>query len=66
MLFLWPVKEYDGGTRLVGLKLDKNRQGTKPRFGLHFNGAHQRWHESAEPLAEHGVVSQKSSRKGYE
>jgi len=66
VLFLWPVKEYEGGARLVGLKLDKNRQGTKPRFGLHFNGAHQRWAESTEPLAEHGVLGQKTAHKGYE
>ena len=66
VMFLWPVREYEGGARLVGLKLDKNRQGTKPRFGMHFNGAHQRWAESTEPLAEHGVVSQKATRKGYE
>ncbi len=62
VLFLWPVKEYDGGSRLVGLKLDKNRQGQKPRFGLHFNGAHQRWHESTEALQEPG----ETKRRGFE
>lgn len=67
VMFLWPVKEYEGGARLVGVKLDKNRQGTKPRFGLHFNGAHQRWHESIDLLAETTAAPIRTTKRtGYE
>lgn len=66
VMFLWPDREYEGGARLVGFKLDKNRQGPKPRFGLHFNGAHQRWHESTELLSEPGGVTGKAGKKGFE
>ncbi len=50
VMFLWPVRELESGARLVGLKLEKNRQGIKPRFGMHFDGAVQRWAESAESI----------------
>jgi len=46
VLFLWPLREYEGGAKLVGLKVDKNRGGRLARFAMDFNGAHQRWHES--------------------
>lgn len=50
VLFLWPYREpaSEGASRLVGCKLEKNRQGSKPRFLLDFQGAHQRWGESVE------------------
>jgi replicative DNA helicase len=52
VMFLWPHRERDlaseGSSRLVGCKLEKNRQGSKPRFLLDFHGAHQRWGESLE------------------
>lgn len=46
VMFLWPIDDGSTGTRLVGIKLDKNRQGPKPRFGLDFTGSQQRWAES--------------------
>jgi replicative DNA helicase len=50
VMFLWPAVEYPGGSKLVGIKLEKNRQGKKGRFGLDFDGAHQRWVESSDEL----------------
>lgn len=50
VLFLWPVREMDEGARLVGLGIEKNRQGRCGSLGLHFQGNYQRWHESAEPI----------------
>lgn len=40
-MMLWRI-----GERLVGLKLEKNRQGRLGRVGLDFEGAVQRWGES--------------------
>jgi replicative DNA helicase len=50
--FLWPAKKGDENesSRLLGLKLEKNRQGRRGRLALRFIGAHQRWHESEESL----------------
>lgn len=45
VMFLWPVREFDSH-RIVGLGLDKNRQGRCGEFGLDFHGATQRWTES--------------------
>jgi replicative DNA helicase len=60
VIFLWPAKEYETGSKLVGCKLDKNRQGVKGRFLLDFHGGHQRWGESTvdfESLAPAGKTS---------
>lgn len=47
VMFLWPVREFEGeGRRILGLGVDKNRQGKKGEFGLDFFGAFQRWSES--------------------
>ena len=47
VMFLWPVREFEGeGRRILGLGVDKNRQGKKGEFGLDFYGALQRWSES--------------------
>lgn len=47
VMFLWPVREFEGeGRRILGLGVDKNRQGKKGEFGLDFYGAYQRWSES--------------------
>jgi replicative DNA helicase len=48
--FLWPVREEEHGPRLIGMKLEKNRQGRKGRFGLAFEGAVQWWGESEEDI----------------
>lgn len=45
VMFLWPVAQHATHS-LVGCKVDKNRSGQKGRFGLHFEGALQRWSES--------------------
>lgn len=60
VMFLWPAKEYETGSKLVGCKLDKNRQGVKGRFLLDFHGGHQRWGESTldfDSLAPAGKAS---------
>jgi replicative DNA helicase len=47
VMFLWPVRELAAeGRRIVGLGVDKNRQGKKGELGLDFFGAMQRWRES--------------------
>jgi replicative DNA helicase len=51
VMFLWPVREFPGGAKLIGLGLDKNRQGRCGDVALHFDGSVQRWAESTESLA---------------
>jgi replicative DNA helicase len=47
VMFLWPVREFDGeGRRILGLGVDKNRQGRLGDVGLDFYGDVQRWGES--------------------
>ena len=47
VMFLWPVREFENeGPRIVGLSVEKNRQGKKGEFGLDFFGSFQRWRES--------------------
>lgn len=50
VMFLWPVRELSGGDQLIGLGLDKNRQGRHGDLGLHFVGSMQRWGQSTESL----------------
>ena len=45
-MFLWPVRDFDNGHRLVGLSIGKTRQGRMGEFGLDFDGDVQRWAES--------------------
>lgn len=45
VMFLWPVREL-GDSRIVGLGVDKNRQGRTGETALEFFGATQEWHES--------------------
>ena len=46
-MFMWPVREFEGeGRRIIGLGIDKNRQGRLGEFGLDFYGDTQRWNES--------------------
>lgn len=53
VIFLWPVRDlsHDGAHKLVGCAIAKNRSGQRGRFGLDFQGAHQRWHESMEDVS---------------
>ena len=47
VMFLWPVREFEAeGRRIIGLGIDKNRQGRLGEFGLDFYGDTQRWGES--------------------
>lgn len=62
VLFLWPVKELENGHKLVGLGIDKNRQGAKAEIALHFNGAHQQWHQSTERLDQPQTSKPQTSR----
>ena len=47
VMFLWPIRDLDGeGRKLIGLGIDKNRQGRLGDVGLDFHGDTQRWSES--------------------
>jgi len=47
VLFLWPVREFENeGRKILGLGLDKNRQGRLGEIGLDFYGDTQRWEQS--------------------
>ena len=47
VLFLWPVREFENeGRRILGLGVDKNRQGRLGEIGLDFYGDTQRWSQS--------------------
>lgn len=46
VLFLWPVREF-GDRRILGLGVEKNRQGRTGEFALEFEGAVHRWEESS-------------------
>lgn len=47
VMFLWPVRELKSeGRRIIGLGIDKNRQGRLGEVGLDFHGDTQRWGES--------------------
>lgn len=47
VMFLWPVREFESeGRRILGLGIDKNRQGRTGEVGLDFYGDTQRWSES--------------------
>lgn len=55
VMFLWPVREFSDH-RIVGLGVDKNRQGRLGQVGLDFFGDVQRWTQSTadinpEPMA---------------
>jgi replicative DNA helicase len=47
VLFLWPVREFEPeGRKILGLGIDKNRQGRLGEIGLDFFGDTQRWEQS--------------------
>lgn len=47
VMFLWPVRDFESeGRRILGLGVDKNRQGRLGDVGLDFYGDTQRWGES--------------------
>ncbi|PUE15494.1 DnaB-like helicase C-terminal domain-containing protein [Limnohabitans sp. WS1] len=47
---LWPVREFEGGAKLIGMTLAKNRIGRTGDVSLHFEGKFQHWGESTESL----------------
>lgn len=47
---LWPVKEFEGGAKLIGMTLAKNRIGRTGDVALHFEGRFQHWGMSTESL----------------
>ncbi len=51
VMFLWPVSDVDAhGRRLLGLGIDKNRQGRLGEIGLDFDGDTQRWEQSSKDI----------------
>ncbi len=66
VLMLWPLRDLDGGGRLVGAALEKNRQGQRGEVALDFRGAVQRWAVSSEPVrAESDEQAQPAKRRGF-
>ena len=59
VMFLWVVREHEvEGRRIIGLGVDKNRQGRLGDLGLDFYGDTQRWGESTadiRPPSRNGV-----------
>lgn len=64
VMFLWPVRELEGGAKLIGFGIDKNRQGRTGDFGLHFTGGYQSWFESTENIHQE-TGQQKSNNRGF-
>ena len=64
VMFLWPVRELDEGSKLIGFGIEKNRQGRTGAFGLQFNGGYQTWFESFESLQQE--TGQQKSNKGFQ
>lgn len=53
VLMLWRARELGNGSWLIGLDLPKNRQGRSGvEVALHFDGTHQSWSTSNEPLLQ--------------
>jgi len=51
VMFLWRVREVDSdGRQLLGLAIDKNRQGRLGEVGLDFYGDNQRWSQSSDDI----------------
>ena len=48
VMFLWPVRDFTEteGRKILGLGIDKNRQGRLGEIGLDFYGDNQRWAQS--------------------
>lgn len=55
VMFLWPVRDIGENTRLLGLAIEKNRQGRCGHVALHFEGKFQRWAESLESIDQQPV-----------
>ena len=65
VLMLWPVREFKSeGRKILGLGIDKNRQGECAEFGLDFYGAFQRWGESTADISPAKAAPR--SKDGFE
>lgn len=52
VMFLWPVREFPAeGRRIMGLGIEKNRQGRLGEIGLDFFGDVQRWTQSTADIS---------------
>ena len=61
VMFLWPVREFEGeGRRIIGLGIDKNRQGRLGDVGLDFFGDTQRWGQSTADIRPTAAVRKQS------
>lgn len=59
---LWKAREYEGGAKLVGLNVGKNRIGRTGDVALHFEGGFQHWAESTESLHQPAAVKKEGIR----
>lgn len=50
IIFLWLVKEYGEGRKLIGCSVAKNREGETGDFALQLDGKYQRWAESTDSI----------------
>lgn len=50
IIFLWPVKDYGEGRKLIGCSVAKNREGETGDFALQFDGKFQQWAESTDSI----------------
>lgn len=62
VLFLWPVSDPAGGSRVIGCGIDKNRQGRCGQFGLQFFGATQQWVESTVNINESAAQAARAKK----
>jgi replicative DNA helicase len=66
VFFLWPVADLPTGEKIVGLGIDKNRQGSKTDIALRFNGAYQQWAEDESPISQHKSKAQPVKQTTYQ
>lgn len=50
IIFLWPVRDYGDGRKLVGVSVAKNREGETGDFAMQLEGKHQIWGESTDSI----------------
>ena len=62
VMFLWRMKSESE----IGASIDKNRQGRRTDFVLHFDGDHQRWAQSTSNLSDLLTKEPPKSRRGYD
>ena len=60
IIFLWAEEDEPDettGTRLIGVRVAKNRQGRLTKFGMEFQGRHQRWAPSSRAVGDAAASS---------